>query len=130
MANHHGTEGQVLIGSNAVGELVEYTYRESAEFDEDTELGDLWKTTHATARKEWSGEITCHFDETDTNGQETLLIGAEVTIHFYPEGTGTGNVDITGTARITGVEVGVARPQVTSRRFTFEGSGALTHTTQ
>lgn len=130
MANHHGSEGEVYVGSNQLGELVEFSVNESAEYDEDTALADVWKTTHATARKEWSGQLMCHFDETDTNGQEALLIGASVTLNLRPEGTATGNRELTGTARVNGVEVSVVRPGVVSRRVSFEGSGALTHQNQ
>lgn len=131
MATHHGTEGEVYIGSNKVAEVKEYTYTERADFEEDTPGDETDRTYHATPIKGWRGSITCHMDETDTNGQEAILAGNSVTIHLYPEGQGTGNIEDTGTALIE--EVTVNKPMgggIVERVFQFIGTGALTHQNQ
>lgn len=129
MANHHGSEGAVYVGANAVAELNDWSVTERADFAEDSNLSDTARTYNAQAITSWQGEMTCFWDETDTNGQEALSIGASVTLNLYPEGNSTGDAYYTGTVLITEVGVAVQRGAVTERRFQFIGSGALSGAT-
>lgn len=124
MATHWGNEGTVKIGANAVAEIDNFRVSEEAATVDDTSMGDAWET-HIVGRKSWSGNLTCHWDETDSTGQEALVVGASVTLNLYPEGASTGDRYCSGTATITSVEVSVPKDGVISRTFNFKGNGAL-----
>ena len=128
MATHHGNNGSVSVGANGVAEIDNWTVREAADTADDSAMGDTWKS-HLAGMYEWSGSLTCHWDETDTNGQEALTRGASVTLNLYPEGSGAGATYKTGTATITEITIDVNRNGVVSRSFNFQGNGALTQTT-
>lgn len=129
MANHHGSEGLVYIGaSGAVAEVNDFSFTESAEFADDTTLSDTNKSYNATAIKSWSGNINCFWDEADSDGQETAVVGASLTLNLYPEGNASGDVKYTGTALITEVGVSTTKGGVVERSFSFMGTGALTIT--
>lgn len=90
------------------------------------------RTTMATAggykggHVSWTAECKCHWDETDTSGQGAMTIGASVTLHLHPEGATSGDVDMTGTATVTGKSQSVPLRGVVEQSFTLTGNGALT----
>ena len=131
MGTHWGNEGLVRVGTNTVAEVTEFEFTQSVAVVDDTAMGDAWKTHIAgSGIKEWSGSLTCHWDESDTNGQEALTVGASVTLNLHPEGNTTGDKYWTGTATI--IEVTVTTPMEGStikRTFNFVGNGALTLST-
>jgi lipopolysaccharide biosynthesis protein len=131
MATHWGTEGQVKLGSNAVGEIIEFEFTEKVEPVDDTAMGDTYKTHIASSGiKEWSGSMTCHWDEGDTNGQVALTVGSSVTLNLYPEGSTTGDIYWSGTATLTERSQTVKMDGETIRAtFTFMGNGTLTRGT-
>lgn len=126
MGTHHGKDGTVKVGANAVAEIDRWSVNETAQTADDTAMGDTWKT-HIPGKtiNAWSGSLDCHYDETDDNGQETLIIGASVTLNLYPEGAAAGADFKTGLATITDIGVAVPKDGVVSRSFKFEGNGAL-----
>jgi hypothetical protein len=129
MATHTGVDGLIKIGSNAVAELRGYSYTETATTTDDTSQTDTW-TTHLPGLKSWSGQAEAAWDETDTTGQGALLVGASVSLTFYPEGATTGDVTAAGTATVTSVGVSVPNGSgLVTRSFSFTGNGALTHGT-
>lgn len=130
MATHHGKNGVVKSGSNAVAEIQEWSVEETAKTADDTAMNDTWETHIAGQTiNSWDGNLTCSWDETDTNGQQTLTVGASVVLNLYPEGTGAGATYKTGTATITKVGLDVKRDGVVKRSFSFQGNGALSETT-
>jgi hypothetical protein len=94
-------------------------------------MGDTYNThIAASGIKEWSGSMTCHGDETDTNGQQAMTPGASVTLNLYPEGSTSGDTYYTGTASITERSQTVKTDGETIRAsFTFMGNGVLTRAT-
>ena len=56
MANHHGTEGLVKVGTNTVGEVTGFNFTLTAEYAEDTTLADTAKTYNTQAITSWSGQ--------------------------------------------------------------------------
>jgi len=130
MANHHGSEGEVYNASNQVAEVTGWNIEATAEFAEDTLLTETAKTTHSVGITQWSGQVECWYDDTDTNGQLALIEGSSVTLNLRPEGTGSSNAQYSGTARITRISHGVARGQIQTLTIAFEGSGALSRTAQ
>lgn len=131
MATHWGNEGQVKIGSNAVAEIDSFKADETVTPVDDTAMGDAYKTHIASSGiKEWTAECVCHWDETDTNGQQALTVGASVTLNLYPEGSTTGDSYLTGTATVTSRGMTVVKDGDTIRQtFQFLGNGALTRGT-
>jgi len=129
MATFSGNDGIVKVGSNAVAEVRSFTVNSSMEPIDDTAMGDDWRT-HLAGLKTWDGTIECHWDDTDSTGQEAMTIGASVTLNLLPEGDGSSDYELTGTASITGISQTQSFDNVTvSRSFTFQGNGALTITT-
>ncbi|TAK50237.1 MAG: hypothetical protein EPO23_03255 [Xanthobacteraceae bacterium] len=130
MATHHGKDGTVKVGANAVAEIDSWSVKEGAKVADDTAMGDTWET-HIAGKtiNSWNGQLSCHWDETDTQGQQALVAGASVTLNLYPEGAGSGATYKTGLASITDVSMDVRKDGVVSRSFTFQGNGVLTETT-
>lgn len=129
MATHAGSEGIVQIGSNTIAEVRSWTITENANMRDYTQLSDSWEKKKS-AVKNWSGSLACWWDETDTNGQEAMSIGAEVTLNLKPEGNTGGDTYFTGTAQISSITRSVSDGNSTiEAEFNFEGDGALTKTT-
>lgn len=131
MATHWGNEGQVKAGANTIAEIVSFSFTESVSTVDDTAMGDAYKTHIAgSGIKEWRGTFECHWDETDTNGQNALTVGASVTLNLYPEGSTSGDTYFTGLASI--VNRGQTQQmdgQTIRVTFEFQGNGAVTRST-
>ena len=128
MATHHGLEGVVAVGVNEVAEVTEFSVTERIATTADSAKGDTWET-HLTGLKSWDGTLTCHWDETDTNGQLAMTNGASVTLNLLPEGNTSGDVELTGTATIEEISISSPLEGTVTATFTFKGNGALTHGT-
>ena len=128
MATHVGTSGVVKVGSNAVAEVTGFTIDETNDTVEDTSLTDTAKSYKAL-RKDATGTVECHWDETDTNGQTALAVGSSVTLNLYPEGDSSGDTYYTGTALVTGVSQNVSLDGVISRTINVQFSGGVSTTT-
>ena len=128
MATHTGIEGTVKIGANAIAEVRTFSIKQSAETIEDTTINDTAKTFIA-GQTSWSADVSCFWDETDTNGQSAMTVGSSVTLNLYPEGATTGDVYWTGAALITSMDISVPTNGMIEASFAAQGSGALTRTT-
>jgi len=125
MATTHGSEGVVKIGSNTIAEVVDFSVTETAAYANATRLSDTNVVTNATAHdRQATGSVTCHWDETDVNGQEAMVAGATVALELYPGGESSSGLTIAN-ARITEVGVANQRGEVVSRTFSFESSGSV-----
>jgi lipopolysaccharide biosynthesis protein len=129
MATHHGNEGTVKIGSNTLAEIDSFQMTETANVADDTAMGDAWETHVGGGASAWTGQVDCHWDETDTNGQVALTIGASVTLNMYPEGASAGDKYYSGTATVTQISRQNTRTGVVSASFQFRGNGALSLST-
>lgn len=130
MATHTGSEGTVRVGVNAIAEIRSYSLEETADTVEDTSMGDAYRTFKTTL-KGWSGSVDVFWDETDTNGQVALVVGAEVTANFFPEGATAGQSEkyYSGTAIVTGKTVTGSFDGMVESTITLQGTGALTLST-
>ena len=128
MATHVGTSGVVKVGSATVAEVTGFTLNETQDTVEDTALTDS-KKSYIALRGDATATIECHWDETDTTGQEALDVGSSVTLNLYPEGADSGDAYYTGTALVTGASVAVTMDGVISRTFNVQFSGGVSHTT-
>ena len=127
MANHIGNSGDVTIGANIVAEVLSWSLTEGANVADDTVIGDA-SSSHIVGTKNWSGSISCYWDETDSTGQEAMVVGASVALHLRPEGAGASNIDFNGQATITSIERSGANDSIVTANFSFQGSGALSRT--
>lgn len=130
MATHTGSEGTVRVGENAIAEIRSYSVEETADTVEDTSMGDSYRTFKTTL-KGWTGSVDVFWDETDTNGQVALVVGSEVTVNFFPEGTSAGVSEkyYSGTAIVTGKTVTGSFDGMVESTITLQGTGALTLST-
>lgn len=130
MATHHGKHGTVKIGASTLAEIRSFTINETAQVADNSEIGDEWDTHIAgEVTKQWSGSVECWWDETDTNGQAALTVGASVTLNMYPEGADSGDTYYTGTATVVSIDRSVTRGETVGATFSFQGNGQLQETT-
>jgi len=125
MATHKGSEGTVKVGANAVAEVRSFSISSTADTIEDTTMGDAART-YKPSLTSWSGSVEVYWDETDTNGQVALTVGAEVTLNVYPEGSTTGDSYLTGSAIVTGRTINSSFDGMVEASITVQGNGALT----
>ena len=128
MATHTGSEGTVKVGSNAIAEIRSFSIEETADTLEDTTMGDTART-YKSSLTTYTGSVDVLWDETDTNGQGALTIGAEVTLNLYPEGDTSGDTYYTGTAIVTGRTINSTYDGLVEMSISVQGSGALTEAT-
>jgi len=127
LANLTGNNGDVTISANVVAEVLSFSLTEGVNVIDDTVVGDA-ADTHQVGTTNWSGSLSCFWDDTDTNGQEAMVVGASLEVHLRPEGAGAGNIDFNGTASITSIERAVSNNAIVTANFSFQGTGALTRT--
>ena len=133
MATHTGVEGVVKVSTNTVAEVVAFSLSVESELIDQVKLGDTFRSYKAGTRQ-WSGEITCHWDETDTSGQQALqtaiLNGSSVTLNLYPEGATSADSYYTGTAFLKSLSVDISdNDSNVMAKYSFQGSGAMTQAT-
>ena len=128
MATHHGNDGRIKVGANTIAEITNWQVTQTIATADDSAAGDTW-TTHNTGKRSWSGSCTAWFDDTDTNGQAALTIGASVTLNFYPEGDTTGDPEWSGTATVTSRGANAPHNGNVPININFLGDGALTEGT-
>ena len=135
MAVHAGKEGIVKVGATPtiVAEVREFQFEVTNEVADSTSIntaqGNGGYRTFVETLKSWEGSLSCFWDETDTNGQETIDPGATLALKLYPEGDTTGDVFFSGSAIVTSVMRKVTLDGITEATFGFRGTGALTQST-
>lgn len=127
MATRVGKDGAVKIGANTVAEIRDWSVEQTSEVVNDTVMGDAWMTNKAT-QKSWTASFNAYWDDSDTNGQLALDVGAEVTLNLYSEDT-SGAVYWSGTAIITSVGQSASFDGLVEASFSATGNGALTEST-
>ncbi len=126
MATFNGKSGVVESGAAAVAEVTDFTYTDSVVITADPSLGDDWATNKG-GTKSWSGSINCNYDHTDTTGQDTFVVGAEVTLNLYAVNSAATYNKRSGSVIIDSVAVtNSGNDGIVSVSFTFTGNGAAT----
>lgn len=128
MAVHKGSEGAVYVGANQIAEVRSATLTETAETIDSTTMGDTARTFESSLTSA-SGTVTCFWDETDSDGQEALDIGSEVTLNLYFEGNTSGDAYASCIAIITEASVSTSLDGLVERTFNFQVDGAVTWST-
>ena len=128
MASHTSSQGVVTIGGNVVAELRSMSLETSAEMIDATTITSAAKVNKA-GTVSFTGSIDCFWDETDTNGQITLIEGASVTVVYLFEGNTTGDYSYSFTALVNSVSISSSVDGMVEASFSFTGTGAITRGT-
>ena len=128
MANHTGVSGVVKVGSNVVAELRSFTIDTTAELIEDTTLTDTSRT-YQFGKKGATVSAECWWDETDTNGQISIIEGSQVALNLYPEGADSGDYYFSGTWLIGSNSISIPTDGIIEASFNATLTGALTRGT-
>lgn len=124
MATFKGKDGVVKVGSNAIGEIRNFSVDESADTIEDTSMGDTART-YVDSLTQFTASIDALFDDTDT-AQTALTIGSTATFSFLPEGDSSGKYSLSGSGIVTGITRSQSFDNMVEISFSLQGSGALT----
>ena len=131
MATFKGSDGVVKAGAsgseNAIGEIRSFSIEESADTIEDTAMGDTSRT-YKDSLKTFTASIDALFDDTDT-AQTAMTIGSSLSFLFQPEGSTSGDYQLSGTGIVTGISQSQAYDGLVEVSFSVQGSGALTRGT-
>ena len=125
MATHTGSEGTVKVGANAIAEIRSFSIEETAETLEDTAMGETARTYKSNLTS-FTATIDVLWADDDTNGQDALTNGAEVTFGVYPEGETTGDVFLSGAGIVTGRSISSSYDGLVEMSISLQGTGALT----
>jgi len=128
MATSIGKDGAVYVGANAVAEIRDWSLEITSEVVNDTVMGDTWMTNKAT-QKSWTASFNAYWDPSDTNGQETLVEGAEITLNLYPTGNSSSNYYWAGSAIVNSVSKSGSFDGLIEASFSVTGNGTLTQDT-
>lgn len=126
MSVHHGNDGSVEVGANAVAEIQDWSYvEEDVAMAEKTSMGDTEATPLPSGCVRGSGSIKCLLDDTDTNGQVALAAAVAdksgVTLHLYSDGTTSALYEYTGTAMLSKKEISSDKTKPNEQSFDFVG---------
>ena len=124
MATFKGKDGVVKVGSNAIGEIRNFSVEESADTIEDTSMGDSART-YKDSLTQFTASIDALFDDGDT-AQTALTIGSSATFSFLPEGDSSGKYSLSGSGIVTGISRSQSYDGLVEISFSLQGSGALT----
>lgn len=127
MATFKGNDGVVLIGTDAMAEVISFSVDETADTIEDTVMGDSAKSYKASFT-DFTGTVETYFDDTDT-AQNNCTAGDSITLNLQMEGNTTGDHKLTGSAIVTSRSIGVTSDGIVTATYSFQGSGGLTETT-
>ena len=128
MATHAGSEGKVYVGTHQIAEIKSWSMEVTADTVDASVIGTQWRKNQATI-KSWSGSFDGFWDETDTQGQGGLDVGATITLNLYPEGNTTGDTYWTGEVIITSIGYNASFDGLVEASFSFTGTGPLTKST-
>ena len=128
MATHTGSEGTVKVGANSIAEIRSFSIEETAETLEDTTMGQTART-YKSSLTSFTATIDALWSEDDTDGQDALAIGAEVTFGVYPEGDTTGDVFLSGVGIVNSKPINSSYDGLVETSFSLQGTGVLTKST-
>lgn len=137
MAVTRGCLGKIYVKDAAVTSAAtqmlrvrDWSFSESAERLESSEIGDCTKTYVAGA-VETSGNITVHWDTTSGANQTQMTVANDVFMELYPGGNGSGSSYYktpTGGANIQEVSRSGGVDGIVETSYSFTINGSLTAT--
>ncbi len=119
MATYHGNEGEIHIGANVVAEVKSFQHTNSVDLADDSAAGDDYRTRKA-GKKDGQGQLECHWDPTDANGQVALVEGAVLSVILYPSGTASGHGKLSGSIIVETVQVTMEQDDICGRAVTYK----------
>ncbi len=128
MTTYAGSSGLVKVATNTVAEIVSFSADTSASTIEDSNLNDTTQSFKA-GRTSITASVECHWDPTDTNGQNSMVAGNSMAFVLLPRGSTTGDPTIEFTGIVTGVSTGIQSEAIISQTYSVQGSGAVTYGT-
>lgn len=134
-----GRDGRLLLGSDTLVKVTNWTLQADLETLETTTLGDSQRN-YVPGVQSFSGSASLlyYIDADNTNDASTLLrklvktsgVTTSDTVSLTLRLTSDlGNNDVTLTAYITSVSIGAAVGEIVSAQINFQGTGALTTAT-
>ena len=126
MATFKGNDGVVLIGTDVMAEVISFSVSETAETIQDTVMGDTAHTYKASFQ-DFTATVECYFDDTDT-AQQAVTAGDTVVLKLQMEGNTTGDHQLSGSAIVTGRDIGVSSDGINTATYSLQGTGGLTET--
>ena len=127
MATFKGNEGVVLIGTDAMAEVISFSVDETAETIQDTVMGDA-AHTYKSSFKDFTATVETYFDDTDT-AQQAVTAGDTVSLVLGMEGNTTGDHKLSGSAIVTSRSIGVSSDGINTATYSLQGTGGLTEGT-
>jgi len=134
-----GRDGRLLLGSDTLVKVTNWTLQADLETLEETTRGDLQRS-YVPGVQSFSGtaSLLYYIDTDDTNDASTLLrnlvktggVSSTDTVSLTLRLAGdSGDNDVTITAYITSVSIGVSVGEIVTTQISFQGTGALTTAT-
>ena len=134
-----GRDGRLLLGSDTLVKVTNWTLQADLETLETTTLGDSQRN-YVPGVQSFSGSASLlyYIDADNTNDASTLLrklvktsgVTTSDTVSLTLRLTSDlGNNDVTLTAYITSVSIGAAVGEIVSAQINFQATGALTTAT-
>ena len=122
MATYTGQDGAVYVGTNAVGEVRDFSVEQTSEVVADTVMGDVW-TTNKPTLKSWTASVNMYWTGDDT-GQTALAVGSEVALKLYPRGNTSTYEELSGNAIVTSVSQSQSFDGMVELSISVTGNGA------
>lgn len=134
-----GRDGRLLLGSDTLVKVTNWSLQADLETLETTTLGDSQRS-YVPGVQSFSGSASLlyYIDTDNTNDASTLLrklvktsgVASTDTVTLTLRLAGdTGNNDVTITAYITSVSIGASVGELVTAQISFQGTGALTTAT-
>lgn len=134
-----GRDGRLLLGSDTLVKVTNWSLQADLETLETTTLGDSQRS-YVPGVQSFSGSASLlyYIDTDNTNDASTLLrklvktsgVASTDTVTLTLRLAGdTGNNDVTITAYITSVSIGASVGELVTAQINFQGTGALTTAT-
>lgn len=127
MATFKGSDGVVKVGASGsetvLGEIRNFSVEQTADTIEDTKMGDAART-YKSSLTSFTASIDALFDDTDAT-QTAMTIGSVTNFLFQPEGSDTGDYQLSGEGIITGISRSQSFDGLVEISFSVQGNGAL-----
>lgn len=134
-----GRDGRLLLGSDTLVKVTNWTLQADLETLESTALGDAQRS-YVPGVQSFSGtaSLMYYIDTDNTNDASTLLrklvktsgVSSNDIVSLTLRLTGDlSNSDVTLNAYITGASIGAAVGEIVTAQINFQGTGALTFAT-
>jgi hypothetical protein len=125
MARHVGNDGDASFGGNIAANVTNWSLQTGINTANSAAKGQVWDT-HSTGRKNWSGTVTCEFDNADT-AQAAMVAGASLAV-ILRVSSAAGAATFAGTATLVGDAYDSPEDEAAyhTKTANFLGNGALT----